>query len=197
MKKLCAFMILALASLAASAEKADASKQAILDANEVVADNVKQTMIMSGNVIITKGTLLLKAEKALLKETPDEYMEVTLNAGAGKMATFRQKRDGGPDLWIEGEAQRIEYDERTSKVKLFGAAKIRQLEGGRMTNDIQGEYISYDSMREVFDARNDAGGTNKAGGGRVRMILAPKKPRPSASDAATPPAPGTTPPGTP
>lgn len=188
MKKLCAFMILGLASLAASAEKADASKQAILDANEVVADNVKQTMIMSGNVIITKGTLLLKAERALLKETPDEYMEVTLNAGAGKPATFRQKRDGGPDLWIEGEAQRIEYDERTSKVKLFGGAKIRQLEGGRMTNDIQGEFISYDSMREVFDARNDASGTNKAGGGRVRMILAPKKPRPGASEPATPPA---------
>lgn len=195
MKKICAFLFLGLTALGASAEKADASKQAILDANDVMVDSVRQTMTMSGNVIVTKGTLLLKAEKALIKQSPEEDINVVLNAGAGKPASFRQKRDGGPDLWIEGEAQRIEYDERTARVKLFGAARIRQIEGTRVTDDIQSEYISYDSMREVFDAGNDASGASKPGGGRVRMILAPRKARAPAADAA--PATPATPPGTP
>lgn len=188
MKKLCAFLFLAVVSLGASAEKADASKQATIDYSNLDVDEIKRTSTLTGNVIVTKGTLLLKAEKAVLRETPDEYMEVILSAGGGKAATFRQKRDGGPDLWVEGEAQRIEYDERTAVVKLFGAAKIRQLEGSRMTDEIQSEFISYDSMREVFAARNEATGASKTGGGRGRMIIAPRKPR-AGADAATPAAP--------
>ncbi len=188
MKKLCAFLLLAFASLGASAEKADASKQATIDYSNLDVDEIKRTSTLTGNVIVTKGTLLLKAEKAVLKETPDEYMEVILTAGGGKAATFRQKRDGGPDLWVEGEAQRIEYDERTAVVKLFGGAKIRQLEGNRMTDEIQSAYISYDSMREVFAARNDPTGASKTGGGRGQMIIAPRKPR-AGADAAAPAAP--------
>ena len=53
-----------------------------------------------------------------------------------------------------------------------------------MTDEIQSEYISYDAMREVFTARNDASGESKPGAGRGRMIIAPRKPR--AGDAPAP-----------
>jgi lipopolysaccharide export system protein LptA len=179
MKKLLTFAVLALAALGASAEKADVGKQAVLEYDNLHADNVTLSSILSGNVIVTKGTLLLRAEKAVLKQTPEQDMMVTLTAGGGKAATFRQKRDGGPDLWIEGEAQRIEYDERSAVVKLFGNAKIRQIDSSRTTDEIQSEFISYDSLREVFVSRNDATGDSKSGGGRGRMIIAPRKPRPA------------------
>lgn len=182
MKKLCAFALFGLAALSATAEKADAGKQAAVEYDTMHVDNAAQTSVLAGNVIVTKGTLLLRAEKAVLKQTPEEDMLVTLNAGAGKPATFRQKRDGGPDLWIEGEAQRIEYDERSAVMKLFGNAKIRQFEGSRTTDEIASEFISYDSLREVFDAS----GASKSGGGRARMILAPRKPRPAPATPATP-----------
>ena len=191
MKKLLTFALLGLAALTAVAEKADVGKQAVLEYDTLHADQATQTSILSGNVIVTKGTLLLKAEKAVLKQTPEQDMMVTLSAAAGRHATFRQKRDGGPDLWIEGEAQRIEYDERSAVVKLFGAAKIRQIEGNRTTDEIQSEFISYDSLREVFVSRNDAGGASKPGGTRGRMIIAPRKPR--AVPAAPAPAPATAP----
>jgi lipopolysaccharide export system protein LptA len=187
MKKILIFALLGVLTLGASAEKADAGKGAVIEYDTMHADNVSQTSILTGNVIVTKGTLLLRSEKAVLKQTPEEDMVVTLSGGAGKKATFRQKRDGGPDLWVEGEAQRIEYDERSSVVKLFGAAKIRQLEGDRVSDEIQSEFISYDSLREVFAARNDAEGASKSGGGRGRMIIAPRKPR------AAPAAPVSTP----
>ena len=183
MKKILIFVLLGLAALNASAEKADASKQATIDYDDAVANQVNQTITLTGNVIVTKGTLLLKADKAVYKDT-DDGINVMLNAAPGKLATFRQKRDGGPDLWIEGEAQRIEYDERTSLVKLFGSAKIRQLEGTRMTDETQSEFISYDNLREVFVSRNDPGGASKPGGARGRMIIAPRKPRPATAAPA-------------
>jgi lipopolysaccharide export system protein LptA len=194
MKKIFAFALFGLAALGASAEKADAGKQAVIDYNTLHVDEVSQTSTLTGDVVVTKGTLVLRAEKAVVKQTPEDDMMVTLNAAAGKQATFRQKRDGGPDLWVEGEAQRIEYDERSAVMKLFGSAKIRQIEGGRTTDEIKSEFISYDSLREVFAARNDAGGASKPGAGRGQMIIAPRKPRAAPATApAVPPAPVSTP----
>lgn len=188
MKKLCVFALLGLAALGASAEKADAGKQAIIDYNTLHVDEVTQTSTLTGDVVVTKGTLLLHAEKAVVRQTPEADMHVTLNAGGGKKATFRQKRDGGPDLWIEGEAQKIEYDERSAVMKLFGGAKIRRMEGTKTTDEIQSEFISYDSLREVFLARNEAAGDGKPGQPRGRMIITPtKRQAPAATAAPVPP----------
>lgn len=185
--------MMGLAALSATAEKADANKQAVIDYDNLHVDEVTQTTTLTGNVIVTKGTLVLRAEKAVIKQSPQDDLHVTLTNGAGRNASFRQKRDGGPDLWVEGEAQRIEYDERSAVVKLFSSARVRQLEGSRVTDEIKSEFISYDSLREVFAARNDSSGASKPGGGRGQLIIAPRKPRPAPADTpapAQPPVPG-------
>jgi lipopolysaccharide export system protein LptA len=166
---------LALASVGAWAEKADALKQAVVNFDSIDVDDVRQIRTLTGNVTVTRGTLVLKSDQAVLKETPDGYMNVTLTAAPGKLATFRQKRDGGPDLWIEGQARRIEYDERAELVRLFGAAQVKQLEGSKPTDQLDSEFISYDSRKEVMVARNDASGVSKPGQGRGTLILAPRK----------------------
>ena len=192
MKKILAIAIIGLAALSASAEKADVGKRAVIDYDTLLVDEVTQITTLTGNVIVTKGTLVLRAEKAVLKQSPEEDLHVTLTTSAGKTASFRQKRDGGPDLWVEGEAQRIEYDERSAVVRLYGTARIRQLQGSTMTDEIKSEFISYDSLREVFTARNDAGGASKPGQGRGQMIIAPRKPRAAPAEAPAP-APGPAP----
>ncbi|MFC5513980.1 lipopolysaccharide transport periplasmic protein LptA [Massilia jejuensis] len=180
---------LSLLSLSASAERADSLKQAVINFDSLDVDEVTQTRILTGNVILTRGTLTLKSDRALLKESPEGYMSVTLTSGPGRVATFRQKRDGGPDLWMEGQAERIEYDERQELVKLFSKAIVRQLENGRLTNELEGAYISYDSRREVATVRNDASGESRAGGGRGTLIIAPRRTAPGAAAPAAP-APG-------
>jgi lipopolysaccharide export system protein LptA len=194
MKKIFAFALISLAALNASAEKADAGKQAVIEYDSLHVDDVTQITTLTGNVIVTKGTLVLKADKAVIRQTPDDDMQVTLTTTGSKPANFRQKRDGGPALWVEGEAQRIEYDERSAVMKLFSGARIRQLDGERLTDEIQSEFISYDSIREVFAARNDASGTTKPGAVRGKMIIAPRKPKPAPAAApASPPAAPVTP----
>jgi lipopolysaccharide export system protein LptA len=188
MKKLFAVALIGLAATSAWAEKADASKQAEIEYDSMDFDEVNQIRTLTGNVILTKGTLMLKAEKAVIRQTPEEDISIVLTTTPGKQASFRQKRDGGPDLWVDGEAQRIEYDERSAVVKLISNARIRQMEGTRLTDEIQSEYITYDSLREVFAARNDASGVTKPGQGRGKLIIAPSKPKPAAPAAPAAPA---------
>jgi len=183
MKKIFAVAALLLASLTATAERADSLKQAQIDFDDGHIDEATQTRILTGNVVLTRGTLLIKSDKAVMKETPEGYMLLTLTASPGKTASFRQKRDGGPDLWTEGQAQRIEYDERTEVVKLFSNAVVKQLEGKRMTSEVNGPFISYDNRTEQANVHNDASGESKAGGGRSTIIIAPRRTTPAAQPA--------------
>jgi len=194
MKKILAAAILSLLSLSASAERADSLKQAVVSFDSLDVDEVTQTRILTGNVVLTRGTLTMKSDRALVRETPEGYMSVTLTSGPGRVATFRQKRDGGPDLWVEGQAERIEYDERLELVKLFSKARVKELENGRPTNELDGPYIAYDNRKEVATVRNDASGESKVGGGRGTLIIAPRRtapaagaPAPAAGAASTPP----------
>ena len=184
MKKILAVVALSLASLSASAERADSLKQAKIDFGDAHIDEVTQTRIFTGNVVLTRGTLLIKADKAVLKESPEGYMSVILTAAPSQPATFRQKRDGGNDLWVEGQAQRIEYDERTELVKLFSNAIVRQLENGRLSSEVDGAFISYDNRTEVANVRNDASGQTKPGQGRNTLIIAPRRTTAPAGGAA-------------
>jgi lipopolysaccharide export system protein LptA len=188
MKKILAVALLSLASLSAWAERADSLKQALINFDTLDVDEVNQTRILTGNVVLTRGTLTMKSDKAVLKESPEGYMSVVLTANAGKAATFRQKRDGGPDLWVEGQAQRIEYDERTEVVKLFSNAIVKQLENGRLSSEVDGAYISYDNRTEVASVRNDASGQSKPGQGRNTLILAPRRTTAAPAPAAATPA---------
>ena len=157
----------------AQAEKADSTKPAVLEADQGVLDNVKQISTLTGNVVLSRGTLLVKAGKAIATRDPSGYDFVTLYAAPGGTVTFRQKRDGGPDLWVEGQAERVEYDGKTEIVQFFTRAQLRQTENGRMTNEVNGDFISYNSRTEIFSVNAKAGGEAVPGTGRVKMILAP------------------------
>jgi lipopolysaccharide export system protein LptA len=172
----CFLFLLVLAAGVAHAEKADMDKPTNIEANQMAYDDVKQINTFTGNVILTRGTLILKADRMVVIQDPAGYQYATLFAGgSGKMATFRQKRDGGPDLWIEGEAaDRIEYDNKTEVAKFFSKAKVRLLEGSKATDEVQGEFISYDSKAEFYSVNNTVNGDTKPGGGRIRAVIQPR-----------------------
>ncbi|RXZ33978.1 lipopolysaccharide transport periplasmic protein LptA [Oxalobacteraceae bacterium CAVE-383] len=184
---LCALLALALPGMqAAHAEKADSEKPSVVDSNHMTYDDVRQVNTFTGDVVMTRGTLIMKAEKVVVTTDPDGYQFATLYAGPGKLATFRQKRDGGPDLWIEGEADRIEYDGRTEIAKLFVHAKMQRLTGVKVTDEVRGEFISYDSRAEYYSVNNSASGDSKAGGGRITAVIQPRVPAPGANAAPAP-----------
>ena len=170
-----AFAAIALLPALASAERADAQKELQITADAADADQVSGSSVVTGNVVITRGTMVAKSDRAEVKETPDGFRTLVLTATPGKLATFRQKRDGGPDLWEEGQAERIEYDEKSDVIKLFSKALVRGLEGKKVTQEVTGQYLAYDNRTEVVNVRNDPSGADKPGGGRVTLTLQPQR----------------------
>jgi len=170
----------------AQAEKADASKPTKIDYDDLQIDDVKQIKTLLGNVVLTRGTLLMKSPKAVVTTDPEGYNFVVLTSTPGTPATFRQKRDGAGDQWVEGEAERIEYSDKTDLVKLFSKAKIRRLEAGRLSDEVDGEFISYDSRKEQFAVKNSVTGESKPGAGRGTMVIQPVQRGPGTTSAAAP-----------
>lgn len=158
----------------ARAEKADTDKPTNVEADQMAYDDVKQINTFTGNVILTRGTLIMRAYKLVVSQDPAGYQFATLFGPSGGLATFRQKRDTGPNQWVEGQAERIEYDGKAELVKLFSKAKLRRLEGTKPTDEVEGEFISYDSRAEFFTVNNTASGENKPGGGRIKAVIQPR-----------------------
>ncbi len=180
---LLAALLLITGNAAAWAEKADRSRPMTLESDQPCTVNLlKQTSVCSGNVVISQGTLQIRADRLELRETPEGYQMAVATGSATKPATYRQKRDGA-DETVEGQAQRIDYDSRAGTLRFEGAAVVRRLRGSTVADEIQGQQIVWDSTAESFNVRGGAA-TASNPGGRVRAVITPRAP----TDAPAPPA---------
>ena len=172
-------------ALPARAERADRDKPLNVEADNGRYDDLKQLGVFSGNVVVTKGTLVLRAAQVEVRQTPDGYQRGTATAAAGQLATFRQKRDG-VDETIQGEAERIEYDSKADTLRLVNRAVVRRYRGAVLADETSGSLITYDNLAEVFSVSGGASSATPGNpNGRVRATLAP---RPAPGAAAAPPA---------
>ncbi len=189
---LTAFATLGLLMQPAFAEKADRDKPLNAQADALKYDDLKQTSVFTGNVIITKGTIVMRGARIDVRQDPEGYQFATVLSEPGKLAYFKQKRENGVDEYIEGEAITIEYDGRVDKVKLIKNAILKRLSGAVMNDEITGNLIVYDNTTDVYTV--DGGASTRPDGtssGRVRAILSPKT-NPAAAAAGSVAAPVTT-----
>jgi lipopolysaccharide export system protein LptA len=163
-----AALLFALAPTGVLAEKADREKPIQIDADRQYADQKKEETIFEGHVVITQGTLRLDADRVVIRQDKDKNNYVT---ATGNPATFRQKLDR-PDEYIDGHAQRIEYNDKESLAQFFDRAKVR-----RNQDEINSNYIRYNATTEVFEAYDPGQkqGGPESGRGRVRAIIQPKQ----------------------
>ena len=185
LQRLLLLIALALAAGPALAEKADRLKPMVFTAEKQGRiDSVNQRTELVGNVIITKGSLLLKAERVDVRETRDGYHQAFASGVPGQPVSFRQARDK-PGESIEGVADQLEYDTRTETVRFIGNATVRRMRGTAVDDEVTGAVIVYDSRSEVFTL--EAGSASPNPNGRTRIVIMP---RPEAADApASAPAP--------
>lgn len=174
LRHLCLLTSLMAPMMQASAEKADSLQKAELSAEYTIFDGKKNVTTMTGHIELTRGTLIVRADRAVFSESNEKTRNFTLYGDASGQVFFRQKRDGGPDLWLEGFADRVEYDEKTELVKFITKARVRYMEGKRVTQEQEGEFLSYDSLNDVFIATNSSSGKHVPGAGRVTLTIEPK-----------------------
>jgi len=169
----------------AHAERADRFKPLVVEADlPGKMDLLKQFVVFNGNVVVTKGTMTIRAGRIEVRETPDGYHTAVAFGAANKPATFREKRDG-VDEWVEGEAERLEYDGKGDTVRFVNHASVRRLRGNAVADEIIGNLITYDGLSEVFSVAGGGAPTPANPGGRVRAVLTPREGSPAAQAAAS------------
>lgn len=173
-----ALLCSALVTGIARAEKTDREKPINIEADRVTVDDAKQIATFTGRVVLTQGTLIIRGDRMEVRQDNDGFKTGTT---WGDLAYFKQKREGY-DEYIEGWAERIEYDSRADKMQMFNRASMKK--GG---DEVRGSYISYDANTEFFQVTG--GGTKTASGsdGRVHAVIQPKpKDKPASAAPAKP-----------
>ena len=124
------------------------------------------TTVLSQGVVITQGTLDLRAGQADLHMRGGEAVRAVFT---GKPAKLKQQMDDG--TWMDATAEKIDYDITTEIITLTGNYKVTSARG---TNAGQ---------RMVYNTRT--GEMNSGGdGSRVRTVIQPKSKAPAAAGSA-------------
>jgi lipopolysaccharide export system protein LptA len=119
---------------------------------------------LTGNVLITQGTLRIGADAATISRSGGDVVRVVFE---GRPAQLQQENDNG--ALMKAQARRIDYDVPAENVVLTGAVAVDQA-----GDTLRGERISYDLKSGRLKAAGDG-----SDDGRIRMTIQPR-----ASDAA-------------
>jgi len=145
-------------------EKSDKDKPIEIEADSMTVDDSKSTSIYEGDVILTQGTLIIKADTLIVREDKQGFQHST---SIGKPTTFKQKMEGS-DKFIQGKALRIEYDGHMDKIHLYKNAEVK-----RGDDIVVGDYITYDANAEIAQAMSN-NNSNSGKKSRTKAIIKPK-----------------------
>jgi lipopolysaccharide export system protein LptA len=161
-----ALLCMALVCNPSHAERADRDKPVHLEADHVSIDDAKQVSTFEGKVLLNQGTMAIQGDKIVVVQDKNGFAHGT---ASGHLASFRQKREG-LDEYVEGYAERIEYNTQSETVDFFGQARMV-----RKQDEVRGDHITYNSKTEIFQVQ---GAPNQpadgSGKGRVRVTIQPK-----------------------
>lgn len=151
------------------AEKADKDKPTHIEANRMSSDDAKRMSIFEGGVVLTKGSVVVRADRIVVRQDAEGFQ---VSTATGKPVRFRQKGDPRGDkegVWTEGEALRVEIDDRNERIELFERARMM-----RDQDVVNGEYIFLDQRSEFFSVSAAKGVATTAPEGRVKAVIQPK-----------------------
>ncbi|MDX3907879.1 MAG: lipopolysaccharide transport periplasmic protein LptA [Pigmentiphaga sp.] len=167
--------LLALAALActgqAVAARADNAQPTTVDADSLRYDDLKQTSIFTGNVVLTKGSLILRSDRLELREDAEGYQYGVATANSGKLVNVRQRREGTNE-YIEGVAERVEYDGRNELIHFISRAVVKRLACEQMVDEVRGQRVTYNQRTETYTATG--GPQAPTANRRVRTIIQPR-----------------------
>jgi lipopolysaccharide export system protein LptA len=151
--------------------EADKLQSTTIDADQMTYNEKSNVTVFTGNVLLTRGTLVIRGEKLTLTETAggNQFAKVE-----GSPARFKQQRDSqvkSDVLLISGAGEMIEFDGNKSIVTLTGKASIEKSANGQLTESISGSKITYEQNTEFL---NVVGAPNGSGKTRVQAVIKPK-----------------------
>lgn len=138
----------------------DFEQEAVILADAARFDRKQGTVIYTGNVEFTQGTLRIESDKLTVYGN-EEQLEKAIAEGAP--ARYQQQIQSDSPL-THAQALTIEYYALEQKAILIGQAVLRQ-EG----NTMKGEHIHYDMNNELVQA-----GSDSAAPSRIKVVIQPQ-----------------------
>ena len=157
------------------AELADRTKPMNIEADSMRYDDINKVTNATGRVVATKGTLLLRADAVEIKQDAQGNHATVATSVVPNQVFMRQKREGLNEF-IEGQADRIERDEKTLITNLIGKVHMRRLVGNTLVDELHGDRLVYNEATEVYNVTGAPGAAAQPGGapaGRVRAVIGP------------------------
>lgn len=164
-------LVLTLSTGPAWAERADRDKEADVTADHSTLDDLHQINILTGHVLLTKGTMRLTGERMEHHQDERGYQYYVVDAAPGDLATFHERRDPvqvGVESTVDGVGERIEYDDKTDQVILLRRAVVKKFDNGEQREVLSGERIIYDGRKDSYEVE---GRKSDGGSGRVHVVI--------------------------
>lgn len=156
-----AALAIAIALLAGDASARSSDRRMPMDVEGAAFDtslNDNSVTIITGNVVIRQGTLLIRAARAEISRAGGDPSRAVLTGSPVQLS--QQLDDGTP---MSATAGRVDYDLRTEIVVFTGNVNVQQPRG-----TLGGDKLTY-NMRN-----GQVAGGAAAGGGRVKVRILPR-----------------------
>lgn len=132
------------------AEKADQDKPVILEAEKVSVNDVKQVYDLNGQVLLIKGSIVVTGEDGHIAVDSQGYEFVDVIGTPEAVASFRQRREGLADEFMQGLGTQVTYDAKTEFLTLTGNASLKRLLNMQMLDQLKGWKIEYDDVKQYY-----------------------------------------------
>jgi len=168
------------ATSAALAQPATEAPDVLVLSDALTYDDIKKVSVFTGNVLLTRGTMTLRAHVLQLREDDKGNQSGTATAAPNELVFVRQENPQDFEV-IEAKGLRAEYDSQREEIEMIGQAVVTRLICGKPFDTISGARVIYRQKTDTYEAR---GGANSAGpGGRVRSLAQPRAKRDAAIQA--------------
>ena len=152
---------LTLIAFSAFALKDDTNQPINIVSDNQSLDMNSRVVTLSNNVVITQGSILVKADKVIITRPEENANKKDTVEAFGNPVTFHQMMDDGKP--VDGKANKVFYDLITEFLTLTGNAELKQLD-----SKISGNVITYDVKKQQLKA-------NGSSGSRVKTVLIPNQ----------------------
>ena len=156
------------------AEKADQDKPIILEAEKVSGNDTSQVYDLNGEVLLVKGSIIVTGEEGHIRIDPEGYEFIDVKGTPEAVATFRQRREGLANEFMQGRGSNATYDAKSEILTLTGDASLKRLLNMQILDQLYGWKIEYDDVKQYYRVipPNDAKPDDLP---KARAVLTPRR----------------------
>jgi|GEM_PF-1347056 len=134
-------------------------------------DDKQRESIFTGNVILTRGTLTMHADKLVMTEDEQGFQYGVATVKNSDLVLVRQENPEKFEV-IEGKGLRGEYDGKVETITMIGQAVVTRYVCGKPFDSIRGERVVFNQTDDTYHAYG--GAQSAAPDGRVRSVAQPR-----------------------